>query len=129
MYDEDNSFQVINLLSQFKSIETLTEQINFVLILLYSLDGEKQPIFEAEIKKFENLLTDIKFMRKVRHRDSLVKDYPAEYFGRDFGEGDPFHFEEDLEIEIKEFEIELMAVLGRVIKVMSTTDINIGEDT
>lgn len=127
MYDD--SFQALNILSNFKSIDTLTEQMNFVLILLYSLEGDKQAVFEAEIKKFEDILADIKFMRLVRHRDSLVKDYPSEYFGRDYGEGDPFVFNEQLEDRIKEIEIELMGVLGRVIKVMGQTHIVIGEDT
>jgi len=127
MFNDDN-FQAINLLSQFKSIETLTEQMNFVLVLLYSLEGDKQEIFEAEIKKFEGILSDMKLMRRVRHRDSLVKDYPAEYFGRDYGEGDPFQFKEKLEIIIKEIEIELMAVLGRVIKVMANTTVVLDDD-
>lgn len=128
MFNQD-SFEAINILSQFKSIETLTEQMNFILVLLYSLDGDKQTIFEAEIKKFEDILSDVKFMRRVRHRDALVKDYPAEYFGRDYGEGDPFQFRQKLEKEIKEIEIELMGVLGRIIKVMSQTTIVLGDDT
>ena len=128
MYD-DTGFEAMGMLSQFKSIDTLTEKLNFVLILLYSLEGDKQAIFEAEIKIFENIVSNVKFMRQVKHRDSLVKEYPTEYFGRDFGEGDPFLFKNKLEEEINEIEIQMMGVLGRVIKVMAPSQVVIGDET
>ena len=122
------NYELLSIMTHFKSIETLTERLDYILVLLYSLDGESQALFEAEIKKFENILTDIDFMRQVKYRDSLVRDYPTEYYGRDYSQEDPFLFLPDLEKQINEINIEIMAVLGRIIKVMSDSEVHIGDD-
>jgi len=125
----DDNWQFINLMSQFKGMDSLSDQLNFILVLLYSLDGETQTLFEPEIKKFEDFTLDIDFMRKVKHRDSLVKNYASEYFGRDYTEDDPFLFNPDLEKQINEISLEIKSVLGRVLKTMAREEIVIDDET
>lgn len=126
MYDD---FEYNQWIVQFKSIEKINEALSFVLTLLYSLDGSKQVLFEAEIKKFENIFTNLNFMRRVKHRDSLVQDYPSEYFGKDYGADDPFMYQADVEEVISNLNLELMSVLGRIIKVSKESELILGDET
>lgn len=115
-------------MSQFKGMDSLSDQLNFILVLLYSLDGDTQALFEPEIKKFEDITMDIDFMRLVKHRDALVNDYPAEYFGRDYSSDDPFIFNAELEKQINEISLEIKSVLGRVLKTMAKEEIVISDE-
>lgn len=115
-------------ITQFKSIEKLSEQLKFVVTILYSLEGKKQELFEAEIKKFEDIMMDLPFMRKVKLRDALVDDYPAEYYGRDYGGDDPFRYDKTVESAIADISLQLMAVLGRIIKVSKDNELFIDGD-
>lgn len=126
--DDEAQAQAQYWISEFKGIEKLAEQLQFILVLLYSQPEEIKNLFEAEILKFEKIWGDIKFMREVKHRDSLVNDYPSEYFGMDYGEDDPFKFKEDVEKRINKLSLEIMGVLGRIIKSTSTLGIIIGDD-
>lgn len=125
----DDNWQFINIMSQFKGMDSLSDQLNFILVLLYSLDGDTQALFEPEIKKFEDFTMDVDFMRLVKHRDSLVKEYPSEYFGKDYPEDDPFLFNPKLEKQINEISLEIMSVLGRVLKTMGREEIVIDDET
>lgn len=129
MFDEGVDFQFINLMSQFKGMDSLTEQLKFILVLLYSLDSDKQDLFYENIKKFEEIQSDMEFMRQVKYRDSLVKDYASEYFGKDYADDDPFIYMPQLENKINEISLEIMNVLGMVIKSLSKEQIFIPEDT
>ena len=113
---DDSDSQGNMWLAEFKSMEKLEEQLQFVIVILYSLSDDLQELFHAEIQRYEKIWSDINFMRDVRLRDSLVKEYPAEYFGRDYGGDDPFIFNMQVEVRINKLQLELMGVLGRIIK-------------
>jgi len=130
MYGEDNvDFQANQMITQFKSLDKLEEQLKYIITLLYSLDTKSQDHFSEEIRKFENIFIKNKYMREVRHRDALVNEYPSEYFGKDFGSDDPFNYKEKLEIDMTKLTLELMMVLGRIIKRMKEQHLVIGDDT
>ena len=125
---ESDDYVGTNLLSQFKSCQTLTEQLNFIMPLLYSLDTDTKKLFDGEIRKFERLELDVDFMRAIKHRDSLIQDFSTEYFGQDFGSDDPFLYDKELETQIARLSLELMSILGRVINVMKKEQILIPDE-
>ena len=129
MYDDNVDFQANQMINTFKSLDKLEEQLKYIITLLYSLDGKSQVHFEQEIIKFENIFIKNRYMRQVRHRDALVNDYPAEYFGKDFGSDDPFNYKEKLEVDMTKLSLEIMAVLGRIIKRMKEQHLVIGDET
>lgn len=116
-------------ISQFKSIQKLTEQLQFIMTILYSLDGTGQKKFQTNILKFERIRADHDFMRKVMLRDAIVVENPVEYFGKDFGLDDPFKYDKDLEKQIANLSIDIMACLGLVIKYLKAQDFHIGDIT
>lgn len=127
-FDQD-SIMSETIISTFKSLDKLEEQLKYVLVLLYQLDQKSQEKFQEQIVEFEDYFADTEFMRFVRHRDALVKDYPAEYFGRDYGFDDPFQFNPELEKKINDISMKIMAVLGLIIKSMKESHLFIGDDT
>jgi len=128
MFNEDNEMIANQMINQFKSLDKLEEQLKYILTLLYSLDADSQEHFQPEILKFENIFLRNEYIRQVRHRDALVNDYPAEYFGKDFGQDDPFLYKKKLEQDMTNVSLEIMAVLGRIIKRMKAQNIVIGDE-
>lgn len=126
---EQNEIMAETIISTFKSLDKVEEQIKYVLVLLYQLDMANQEKFQEQILEFENYFSDIEFMKLVRYRDALVKDYSAEYFGRDYGIDDPFLFNKELEQKINEISMKIMATLGLIIKSMKESIVNIPDDT
>lgn len=129
MNDGDSEFVTNNWILQFKSMEKLTEKLQFVLLILYSVESPVQKKFEREILKFEDYLNDVKFMRAVKHRDALVDEYSAEYFGKDYGGDDPFSYNFKLEMKINKISMDLLSTLGRLIKVVKESEFSVGADT
>lgn len=121
-------FQYNHWISEFKSMTKLSEMLNFILVILYSLEEDVAKLFEAEIKHFEQISQDLKFMRAVKHRDAMIEEYAVEYFGKDYKEDDPFRFRKNTEIRIKKVELEIMGVLGRVIKTLKSQGIIISDE-
>jgi hypothetical protein len=119
MYGDDiGDVEAHQILTHFKSIHKLTEQMNYVLTLLYSLDSKTAEKFRPEILWLEKVMGDLVFMRRVRHRDAMVEQYPAEYFGRDYGQDDPFLYDAEIESAIQDVSMRCLAVVGRVISTM-----------
>ncbi len=116
-------------ISQFKSMQKLTEQLQFMLTILYSLDGTGQAKFQDNILSFEKIRADHDLMRKVMLRDAIVVENPVEYFGKDFGLDDPFKYDKKLEEQIANISIDIMACLGLVIKYLKAQDFHIGDET
>jgi len=125
---DQNEIMSETILSTFKSLEKLEEQLKYVLVLMYQLDQKTQEKFQDQIIEFEEYFADNEFMRVVRHRDALVKDYTAEYFGKDYGFDDPFQFDVELEKKINEIGMKIMATLGLIIKAMKESHLFIGDD-
>lgn len=117
MYD-DNKIDAQSILFNYKSLSLFKEQLNYVLLIIYSLDHETRKQFDPEMRKFEAVFLDLGFKRKVERRDGLVKEYPVEYFGKDYGHDDPFQFDELTEEKITEYQLELMGIIGRIISLM-----------
>lgn len=117
------------LIAEFKSIDEIEEQLKFVLLHLYSLNRETQEKFRSQIIEYEKLLGNTKFMRQIKYRDSLVSDYATEYFGNDYGEDDPFVYDEKLELQINKIGMRLLATVGLIAKSMKEKTFVIGEDT
>ena len=115
-FDNQDEMGKASIIAMYRQLESLEEQLKFVLVLLYSLKGEQQERFREDINMYESYFEDTDFMRKVRHRDSLVRDYPSEYFGKNFGKDDPFTFDPELEKQINDIGMDIMATLGFVIK-------------
>lgn len=115
-------------LSEFKGIKSFREQLSYILGILYSLEPETQQLFDADIKKLERLFLNINFYREAEHRDALIKDYPAEYFGKDYGDDDPFLFKQNVEMQITKLSLELLGILGRIIKANRGKGINVGDE-
>lgn len=113
------------ILMGYKSLNLFKEQMNYVLLLLYTLDHDKRKQFKPEIDKFETIFMDLDFKRKVERRDGLVQQYPVEYWGKDYGHDDPFQFDELTEEKVTELQLELMGVLGRIISLMQEDVINL----
>jgi len=125
-FNDDN--YGMDIITQFKGINTLSGQLNFVLLQLYSLDGETQEAFRSDLIRLEKLFTDLDFMRQVRERDGLVEMHPVEYFGRDYGDNDPYLFNMPLEKKINDLSLELFGILGRVINMMKHKKVFIGDE-
>lgn len=127
MYNQQE-YTYENWISQFKSMTKLSEQLQFILLILNSLEGDSQEQFYNELTKFEEYFTDQEFMRKVKARDALIDSNPAEYYGRDFGEDDPYQYDQELEKNITEISMDILTTLGRVIKLMKSRDIAIPDE-
>ena len=126
---DNNEIMAETIISTFKSLEKIEEQLKYVLILLYQLDSNLQTKFQDQILEFEKLFNDDEFIRKVRYRDALVKEYPTEYFGRDYGFDDPFKFDKKLEDKINKLSMRIMAVLGLIIKEIKESKLYIPDET
>jgi hypothetical protein len=124
-----DDYNAEKLIFDFKSITSLEEQLKFVLLQLYTLDQEAQQRFRPQIIECEKILANIKFMRQVKYRDSLVFDYPSEYWGNDFGEDDPFIYDEKLEVQINKISMRLMATVGLIAKSLKEKNFVVGDDT
>jgi len=125
---EDNQIMTETIISTFKSLDKLEEQLKYCLVLLYQLTEDQQNVFNEQIVEFEGYFADINFMREVRHRDAMVKDYSAEYFGKDYGFDDPFQFNPKLEKKINIISMRIMATLGLLIKQIKEQHINISDE-
>ena len=125
----DEEWSTNTLLREFKSINAIEPQIRFILAILYSLDPKSKELFSADTRKLERLLNNQKFLRNIRYRDSLVTDYSMEYYGRDYGEDDPFRYNDKLERDIQNLSLELMRILGSIINVMKDTSIFVRDET
>lgn len=115
-------------LSEFKGIKSFREQLSYILGILYSLEPETQELFQADMQKMEKLFLNMNFYREVEHRDALVQDYPAEYFGKDYGDDDPFLFKARTEQQITKLSLELLGILGRIIKANRGKGINVSDE-
>lgn len=115
-FGQDEDYFADTIIQNFKGMTKLKEQLRYVLIILYQLDDKGQEKFHESIVKIEKYLADIKFMRAISERDGMVEEHPIEYFGKDYGYDDPFIYKQALEIRINKIELELLAVLGMVIK-------------
>lgn len=115
-------------LSEFRQIEKLTEQLKYVLVLLYSLSQAGQEHFHPEILKLEKYYQNHALMRKIKYRDAVLQDYAVEYLGVDYSE-DPFEYDEQLERSITTIEMQLMALLGRIIKFVKESEFKISDAT
>jgi len=113
---DENYYNADRLIYQLKETDRLAEQLKFVITLLYSLETDIQKDFMNEIKYFENIYSDLQFMREVFHRDALVEQFPADYYGRDYSDDDPFSYKEEIEKKINKISLEIMAVVGRIVK-------------
>lgn len=118
-----------NWIAQFRTMEKLTDQLRFILTILYSLDAETQKQFHEQILKFEKIFESQNFMRKVKHRDALIENYATEYFGEDKGIDDPFRYKGDTEKLITKLSLEIMNCLGLIIKHLKSTEFTIGDGT
>jgi hypothetical protein len=114
-FDQDE-MMADTIIQNFKSMSKLKEQLRYVLLILYQLDNEGQQKFQSEIVKLERYLANIKFIRRISERDAIVEEHPMEYFGKDFGYDDPFIYKDKLENTINKIELELLAILGLVVK-------------
>jgi hypothetical protein len=65
---QNEDYTADRIITEFKSLVSLEEQLKFVLLHLYSLPADKQQGFRQQILDFEKLLANNKFMRLVRHR-------------------------------------------------------------
>jgi hypothetical protein len=129
MFNGSDDFNADKLISDFKSMNKIEEQLKFVLLHLYSLDRDTQEKFRPQIVEYEKIMANNVFMRQVKYRDSLAEDYPSEYFGTDFGDDDPFIYDEKLELQISKISMRLLATVGLIAKAMKEKNIVIGEDT
>jgi len=129
LFQPSDDMSADKLISDFKSLDKLEEQLKFVLLHLYSLTKEEQDRFRPQIVEYEKLLSNTKFMRKVKYRDSLILDYPTEYFGNDYGEEDPFMYDEELENQIIKIGMRLLATVGLIAKSMKERSVSIGDET
>jgi hypothetical protein len=127
-YKSDDDTQGSIWISEFKSMEKLSEQLTFILLILYQLDTDTQELFRADIEHFESIYANLKFMRQVKHRDGLVDDHPIEYYGRDYGAYDPFKYKDNTEKQINSISLEIMGVLGRIIRTTRERGIVIGDE-
>ena len=93
-----------NWINQFKSMNKLTEKLQFIVTILNSLNSEGQKKFHSFLIKFEKIMMNHQFMRMVQHRDAMVNENPVEYFGKDYGFDDPFKYNKDLEYTDNNFE-------------------------
>lgn len=127
-FQPSDDYSSDHLIGEFKSIETLEEQLKFVLLHLYSLKQETQEQFRSQIIEYERLLQSPQFRRAIKYRDSLLKDYASEYMGKDFGDDDPFVYNEKLETEIIKIEMKLLATIGLIAKSMKEKGVFIGDE-
>ena len=124
---DNQDMMVDSIIQTFKSMTRLKEQLRYVLLILYQLDNEGQQRFQSSILKIEKYLKNIKFMRAVSERDGIVDEHPIQYFGRDYGYDDPYTYAEELEQQINQIELELLAILGMVIKHLKN-EFHIGDE-
>jgi hypothetical protein len=118
MFQPNDDYSADRIITEFKSLISLEEQIKFVLLHLYSLPSDKQAQFSPQIIEFEKILNHGKFMRLVRHRDAMTEEFKWEYFGKDYGEEDPFIFDARLEERITTISMKLLAVIGLIVKTL-----------
>jgi hypothetical protein len=60
---QNEDYTADRIITEFKSLVSLEEQLKFVLLHLYSLPADKQQGFRQQILDFEKLLANNKFMR------------------------------------------------------------------
>lgn len=129
IFGQQDDYTGEHILSEFKGIISLEEQLKYVLTLLYSLDDNGQSMFRRQILEYEKIWMDMHFIRGVRERDGLVKEFTVEYHGRDYGEDDPFIYKEELEKKLNQITLRLMATLGLIIKYTKQKVVEIGDET
>ena len=125
--NQADDYESIKMIETFKNSKSVVEKLEFVLAILYSLDGEQKEKFDADIIKYEKWKLNMKLMRRIKHRDALVEETPVEYFGKDYID-DPFEYNEQIESAIAKMELELMASLGRVILIKKVQNIFVDDN-
>lgn len=115
---QSDDYGADRIIADFKSIEKIEEQLKFVLLQLYSLPMDKQKTFRNQIIQFEKMFVNQKYMRKIRHRDAMIEENSQEYFGKDYGEDDPFLYNPKLEESITRLSMKLLATIGLIVKSM-----------
>jgi hypothetical protein len=125
---QGDDYSADRIITEFKSLVSLEEQLKFVLLHLYSLPADKQAGFRQQILEFEKILSNSKFMRMVRHRDAMITDYAWEYFGKDYGDEDPFVFDTRLEDRIQTISMKILAVIGLVVKALKEDIFQVGNE-
>lgn len=126
---QSDDYSSEKIITEFKSIECVEEQLKYVLLHLYSLDKNGQERFRDQIIEYEKYLSNTKFMRQIRYRDAIIRDYSAEYFGQDYGDDDPFIYDEKLEMQINRINMRLLATIGLIAKSMKETNFAVDDET
>lgn len=126
--NEDNDMLAERLIIEFKSITSVEEMLKYMLAHLYALDASLIEKFRNQIVEYEKLLANVKFMRAIRYRDAMIRESAEEYFGDDYGEDDPYIYNEELEEEIQKITMRLLATLGMVVKQLKNKSVDIGDD-
>lgn len=126
-YDSESGF-ADSIIASFKSMSGVEEQLKYTIVLLYQLPVQQQEDFREYLLEFEKIFENIEFMRKIRYRDSLVRDYSSEYFGKDYLPDDPFLFDRELEKRINAVTMKIMACLGMVVKSLKDNEMIISDD-
>ena len=128
MEDTDSTFEIAQIINNFKSIDKLKEQIKFVLLYIYQLDSTSQNLFYNETLMLEGMLKDVDFFRRVERRDALAEKHPVEYFGRDYDFDDPFLFDAEIEARITKVNLDLLAILGRVLTMLKKAGFSLDKE-
>jgi len=127
-FNEDKDYEISQVINNFKGIDKLEEQIKFVLLYIYQLEAAKQELFHAEILKYEELLLNHDFFRRVKRRDALVEKHPGEYFGKDYDYDDPFLYDSEIETQISNISLQLINLLGLVLKAMKENNFMLDDE-
>jgi hypothetical protein len=126
--NQDNDMLAERLIIEFKSITSVEEMLKYMLAHLYALDANLIEKFRNQIVEYEKLLANVKFMRAIRYRDAMIRESAEEYFGDDYGDDDPYMYNEELEEEIQKISMRLLATLGMVVKQLKNKSVDIGDD-
>jgi hypothetical protein len=119
MFDDDSYMayqQGLQIINHLRQIDKVEEQLKYILILIHSLPQDKMELFRNDLVYFEKLFKDPNFIRQMRERDAIVTDYAMEYFGKDFGESDPFLFKAELEEKITRISMRIMETAGKIVQ-------------
>lgn len=128
MDDNIGDYTYENWIVQLKNTPRISDQLTFILTILNSLDVKIQKDFQDYMSRFEGYFKNQSLMRQIKHRDSLISEYPSEYYGRDYGDDDPFEYKEEIEFKITTISLEIISCLGFVIKKIKSQEFMIDDD-
>jgi hypothetical protein len=119
MLDDDSYMahqQAIQIINQIRQIEKVEQQLKYVQMLINSLTVDSKENFRDDLVYIEKFLLDPKFLRELRERDAMVIDYAMEYFGKDFGDSDPFLYKDEFERKLVRISFRVMEIAGRIVQ-------------